>query len=451
MPRVFISHASEDKDAIARPLAHALRERHVEVWFDEISLKVGYSLREAIDRGLARADFGIVIISPVFFKKRWTIRELNGLVAREMGGTRSIVLPVWHNVDLDFVLRHSPSLADIYAANSTMDLSALVDKLLETIRPSESPLVIAQRRLEELGIETPSVADEWWLDIAETKQSQFADPDCMQRWIFPLPFSHERDNRERGLNLASTALQLDWCYEAEELGLCQLTHPDRLHDFMRSKPGMLETVRQSPGTLAMYAPQLTLPEFDDGLDDVFDELLDPAREDAFESIGYGGWETLDGKKPICGELIAWRHPNFGGLTRGHLAYSFVNSHDYHYSRRSHSTFDCMVWLLSDASAWLPTRIAEPLLEGFASRGLWLNDLHNFSNPLPAAMYRHSAKKFSVTKSVREGAVELIAEALARLQINGAAPAIADRFFGAGLIEGWYAEQAAIRAARSRRR
>ena len=92
----FICHASEDKDAFVRPLAEALRSHHVEVWYDEFALDVGDSLREAIDRGLAASRYGIVVLSPSFFRKRWPKRELNGLVAREMAEDRGMILPVWH-------------------------------------------------------------------------------------------------------------------------------------------------------------------------------------------------------------------------------------------------------------------------------------------------------------------------------------------------------------------
>ena len=50
---VFISHASEDKDEIVRPLANALRSEGLEVWYDEFSLRIGDSLRRKIDHGLA--------------------------------------------------------------------------------------------------------------------------------------------------------------------------------------------------------------------------------------------------------------------------------------------------------------------------------------------------------------------------------------------------------------
>ena len=48
---VFISHASEDKDAIVRPLATELEMLSVRVWYDEFSLKLGDSFL-ASRRGL---------------------------------------------------------------------------------------------------------------------------------------------------------------------------------------------------------------------------------------------------------------------------------------------------------------------------------------------------------------------------------------------------------------
>lgn len=63
---VFISHASEDKDDVARPLAHALRRRGLSVWYDEFELKMGDSLRQKIDRGLAASRFGVIVFSKAF-------------------------------------------------------------------------------------------------------------------------------------------------------------------------------------------------------------------------------------------------------------------------------------------------------------------------------------------------------------------------------------------------
>jgi len=78
---VFISHASEDKAAVARPLGDILAASSITAWLDEAELKLGDSLREKIDDGLNHSQFGIVILSPNFFAKRWPKSELDGLFA----------------------------------------------------------------------------------------------------------------------------------------------------------------------------------------------------------------------------------------------------------------------------------------------------------------------------------------------------------------------------------
>lgn len=64
---VFISHASEDKSDVARPLAALLINAGLTVWIDEAELTLGDSLRRNIDLGLASSRFGVVILSTSFF------------------------------------------------------------------------------------------------------------------------------------------------------------------------------------------------------------------------------------------------------------------------------------------------------------------------------------------------------------------------------------------------
>lgn len=122
---VFISHATEDKDDIVRPLAEALRGQGLSVWFDEFELRIGSSLRRSIDAGLANSRFGVVVLSASFFGKGWTNYELDGLVTREVASDgRQIILPLWHRVTKDDVIQYSPSLADKVAlrtADSTVN------------------------------------------------------------------------------------------------------------------------------------------------------------------------------------------------------------------------------------------------------------------------------------------------------------------------------------------
>jgi TIR domain len=246
---VFICHASEDKDAFVRPLAEALSAHHVDVWYDDFVLTVGDSLREAIDRGLADSRFGIVVLSPHFFQKRWPKRELNGLVAREAAEDRQLVLPIWHHIDRDEILRHSPPLADLLAVRSALGMDGVVTALLKKLRPQESPLIVARDFLISKGVSPPIVTDEWWLDLVEVQEAELRFPDLQgrRRWIFPLPFPEADGGQERGMNIAWTALQWDWASDGEARNLCQLTHPEELHAFLHQWPGLFECARANPG------------------------------------------------------------------------------------------------------------------------------------------------------------------------------------------------------------
>ena len=129
---VFISHAAEDKEAFVRPLAQALRERGLSVWFDEFTLTVGDSLRRSIDNGLARSRFGIIMISPYLLEKEWPQKELDGLAAREVGGTK-VILPVWHNITIEQLRARSPMLADRLATLSSHGIDRVVVELVQAM------------------------------------------------------------------------------------------------------------------------------------------------------------------------------------------------------------------------------------------------------------------------------------------------------------------------------
>lgn len=134
----FISHASEDKDDIVRDLADALVKKDIKVWYDEFELKIGDSLRKSIDKGLVNSKYGIVILSPNFIKKNWTEYELNGMVAREMNGHK-VILPIWHKITKDEVMRYSPTLADKMALNtSTYTIDDIVSQLQSLLEQTEN-------------------------------------------------------------------------------------------------------------------------------------------------------------------------------------------------------------------------------------------------------------------------------------------------------------------------
>lgn len=131
---VFISHAGEDKERVVRPLAIALQKRGVSVWYDEFTLRIGDSLRRKIDSGIAGSRFGIVVLSTPFFAKDWPQYELDGLVTMALTG-KQILLPLWHEISADEVMRRSPSLADKVALKT-------VDRSIEEIADEISAVII---------------------------------------------------------------------------------------------------------------------------------------------------------------------------------------------------------------------------------------------------------------------------------------------------------------------
>jgi len=130
---VFISHASEDKSDVARPLAIALQGGGLRVWYDEFELRIGDSLRQKIDKGLASSRFGVVILSKSFFAKGWPNYELDGLVTRAVGGEQ-VILPIWHDITKQELIKYSPSLADKVArSTATHTVEEIAAEIIEMI------------------------------------------------------------------------------------------------------------------------------------------------------------------------------------------------------------------------------------------------------------------------------------------------------------------------------
>jgi hypothetical protein len=376
----FICHASEDKDEFVRPLAERLREEHVEVWYDEFSLKIGDSLRRSIDQGLANARFGIVVLSPAFFEKEWSQWELDGLVSRQNSAEPSVILPVWHRVSRDDVLAYSPSLADKLAGSSSAGLDAVVRQLVSVIHPVGSTLVIARDELLAWGLDPPVVTDDWWLDLAAASESNeleggFQEAIGWGRWGFPLPPSSDVPT-ERGWRLAWTALQRIWCRVADERPITQITPPREVHEFIESQMGLSEACVDHLSYVIAYAPQLVIRgfggPFEAEIERRYQISLAHCEERRAAGDTAGSALTTDGRCPGCDDEFALRDPDFGMYSPEHVACGFVQGNwvtsgppivYYPY-------IDYAAWLLSDKSCWLPSHVRDALTRGMAGWGVW---------------------------------------------------------------------------------
>jgi TIR domain len=173
----FFCHASEDKALFVEPLVEELQKYGLKIWFDKFTLQIGSSLRESIDLGLAKSRFGIVALSHAFFAKTWPQKELNALFSRQVNG-RDVILPIWHELTKEDILRYSPLLSDMVAAKSSDGLVVVARSLVQVIRPTslqiETTLADAQnvagRMREQLKDKHPN------LDFRVTLGQQELDP-----------------------------------------------------------------------------------------------------------------------------------------------------------------------------------------------------------------------------------------------------------------------------------
>jgi TIR domain-containing protein len=93
MTSIFLSHNHRDKE-FARRLANWLRNYGARIWIDEAEMKVGDSLIQKIQAGIAGAKFLGVVLSPSAVKSEWVTRELEIALNEEIDGKRVKVLPL---------------------------------------------------------------------------------------------------------------------------------------------------------------------------------------------------------------------------------------------------------------------------------------------------------------------------------------------------------------------
>ncbi|MDT0651301.1 hypothetical protein [Autumnicola edwardsiae] len=337
------------------------------------------------------------------------------------------------------VAKFSPPLADKLAGTTQNGINSLLRDLIKKIKPEESPLVVAKKYLTELEVETPAISDEWWLDIIEYKEFlKYPDLNSHKRWSFPLPHVDNDFGKFRGLNIASTVLQIDWSFEGEELNICPITNPEKIHQFISRWPGLYECARENPEILALYVPQLTIPGFDEGFEDVFDNLLE--KKDGRSDIIFsnGGLNTLSDNKPTCGNVIALRHPDFGNYTSRALARTYFYAHDTNYSRSNIDAFEGLVWLLSSDSNWLPEKYRSTFLNGILDNDIWLSDLSKRKpSKFPLKLWKNKRDNFSYTKTIKKEIEDHIISVLEELEIIGDSKKIKNRMLEIDIAQKFY--------------
>ncbi len=93
-PRVFVSHASEDKERFVLPFAERLLARGLNAWVDRWEMLPGDSLvKKIFEEGLDQADAVVVVLSDNSLTKRWVEEELDAAVVKRIN-TGSRLIPI---------------------------------------------------------------------------------------------------------------------------------------------------------------------------------------------------------------------------------------------------------------------------------------------------------------------------------------------------------------------
>lgn len=129
---VFLCHAWDDRQGVAKELHDLLESNGVKVWFSEKDVGLGVPLMRAIDKGLANSRIGIVLVTPALLRRLpaegIADKELSALLARDR------LVPIVHETTYEALREVSPLLGSRSGLSTTEDTMAVVAaKLAELV------------------------------------------------------------------------------------------------------------------------------------------------------------------------------------------------------------------------------------------------------------------------------------------------------------------------------
>ncbi|WP_439185816.1 toll/interleukin-1 receptor domain-containing protein [Carboxylicivirga taeanensis] len=81
---VFVSHSSEDKEALIEPIVADLEDCYINVWIDKRKILPGDNLRKSIFRdGLDKADIALIFFTQQSLKSSWVDKEIKHVLREE--------------------------------------------------------------------------------------------------------------------------------------------------------------------------------------------------------------------------------------------------------------------------------------------------------------------------------------------------------------------------------
>lgn len=129
---VFLCHAWDDRQGVAKELRDLLVAAGVKVWFSENDLTLGSPMMRAIDKGLANSRIGLVLVTPALL----TSISREGVADKELAVLlmRNLLVPIVHNTTYNELLNVSPMLASRSGLDTSEDSIVVVaEKIAELV------------------------------------------------------------------------------------------------------------------------------------------------------------------------------------------------------------------------------------------------------------------------------------------------------------------------------
>lgn len=167
---VFVSHASEDKESIARPLSRILTQHGLRVWLDEMEMTPGDRLRHKIEHGLRNSAVGTIIVSPVYLDKFWTKYELDSLLSQETIQAKKLLV-IWYGVNVELLNARAPGLTERLPINYNGDLNKVVDEILRVMKALGYKVASAQLRFVDAFAPCRISVQSWLANLTQMSTS----------------------------------------------------------------------------------------------------------------------------------------------------------------------------------------------------------------------------------------------------------------------------------------
>ncbi|MFA5018204.1 MAG: toll/interleukin-1 receptor domain-containing protein [Methylobacter sp.] len=105
-PKVFVSHASEDKDRFVLQFAAHLRQNGIDAWLDKWEMLPGDSLVDKIfEEGIKEAKAVIIVLSKFSVDKPWVREELNAACVKRINNGSKLIPVVIDDCEIPEVLK----------------------------------------------------------------------------------------------------------------------------------------------------------------------------------------------------------------------------------------------------------------------------------------------------------------------------------------------------------